>query len=106
MNAAGHCLPSFHPGSFEFDRIAGFALFLALAWYSILKPAVFGLNQMLGRFDPPAEAMGGLGEGLEEIFGDIHCLARASVPELLAKAACVPCSGPRAPWLLSISSRS
>jgi len=67
------------------QRLTGFVLFLVLAWFTILKPAVFGLRQALGQADPLAEAMAGVREGLKEIFGDIQSLSRASLPEQLVK---------------------
>jgi len=70
------------------QRITGFILFLALAWFAILKPAIFGLRQALGQVDPLTEAMAGVRKGLRGVFGDILSLARASLPDQLAMVAC------------------
>ena len=83
MNDPGY----YGAGNYLVERITGFILFLVPAWYFVLKPALCGLNQALGRADPLAEAMDGLRGALGELFADIKGLAQASVPGLLAKAA-------------------
>ena len=69
------------------ERLKGFVFFLVLGWFTILGPAVFGLRQAIGQADPLADAMAEVGKGLRMIFGDLQALARASLPELLARMA-------------------
>ncbi len=74
MNSTAYDLP---------ERVAGLLICLAIGWSTILKPAWFGLLQMLGRVDPLAEAMAGLRSALAWLFVDIKGLAEASKSELL-----------------------
>ena len=76
---------TFSPYGTITERILGFALFLGLAWHVVLKPAWFGLNQLLGWVDPLSEAMAGIRVGLQGLFADLKILAKASTPELMVK---------------------
>jgi hypothetical protein len=66
------------------DVLLGFMLFAAPGWFFILKPAIFGLKQMLGMVDPTAEAVESMGVALQGLFADIRALAQASNPDKLA----------------------
>ncbi len=63
----------------DYDGLSWLILaYLAATWMIILKPAWFGLRQMLGRVDPLAEAMAGVRSALAKLFVDIKGLAEAS----------------------------
>ncbi len=63
----------------DYDGLSWLILgYLAATWMVILKPAWFGLRQMLGRVDPLAEAMAGVRSSLAKLFVDIKGLAEAS----------------------------
>ena len=60
----------------DYDGLSWLILaYLAATWTVILKPAWFGLRQMLGRVDPLAEAMAGVRSALAKLFVDIKGLA-------------------------------
>ena len=73
MDMSGFLGPIFGP-----ELILGLLLVLAPGWFTILKPAWFGLRQMLGRVDPLAEAMAGVRTSLADLFVDIKGLAEAT----------------------------
>jgi len=70
--------PGFSEWSVTGIRLWGYVIFIILGWFPIIQPAWFGLQQMLGRVDPLAEAMAGVRSALSRLFRDIRDLGEAS----------------------------